>query len=113
MEISAKALDVMSNAKTPEEAYKVFAGAVSEGLGQLLADSLAKALGAASVASKNQAIEGWEKYVKGMTMQCIWGTPGFRSVPSVSITSASSVIGANSKPSIQGGSITIGGTWTF
>jgi hypothetical protein len=113
MVLTAKTTTTMQQAKTPEEAYKVFAGAMAQGLGDVIADALGKALGAMSTAAVNPAIVGWEQYVKGMNMAVAFGTPGNNVPPTVLNTFSTSVIGAGAAPHIQGGSISIGGTWTF
>lgn len=113
MQLSAQTLNLISKAATPEEAYKLFAGAVSQGLGDLVADALSKAIGGASVAASNPAIAGWEKHVKGLAMSMNWGTPGYKVPPTQLVTFSTGVLGANANPSIAGGSITIGGSWTF
>lgn len=113
MQVSAQTTATMNAAATPEEAYKIFAGAVSKGLGDLVADALSKALAASSVAAANPAIAGWEKYVQGIGMSMVWGTPGYKSPPTVLASFSNAVIGAAAKPNLAGGSITVGGTWTF
>lgn len=113
MQVSATSIAAMSAARTPEEAYKIFADAASEGLTKLLAEALAKALGSASVATTNPAIAGWEKLVAGIALDMVWGTPDRVMPPSVKIGFAPAVLPAGANPTIAGGSITIGGTWTF
>ena len=113
MQLTALTTTAMTTASSPEEAYKIFAGAVSQGLGNMVADALAKALGATSLAAANPAVAGWEKYVNGIAMQMNWGTPGFKAPSTVMTSFSNAVIGTSAAPSIQGGSITIGGTWTF
>lgn len=113
MEISIQAIDAMKKAKTPEEAYKVFAGAVSEGLSQIMADALAKALSSASTAASIPSIAGWEKLVKGIGFQTNWGTPGLIAPPSVTTIFSSAMLSSSAAPSIKGGTITVGGSWSF
>jgi hypothetical protein len=112
MEISTKSVNAMKKAKTPEDAYKIFAGAVSEGLNQLMADALAKALSKASVTVSSPSIDGWEKLVRGIGFQTNWGTPGLIAPPS-SMTLFSSSLLTSAAPSIMGGTITVGGSWSF
>lgn len=109
MKLAESALSDIGMAKTPEEAYKIFVAAASKGLTEVVAKALAEAVGAASgLAANNPQISGWEKYVSGITLSGCWGTPGFLSQPS-SLNTFDAVV----DPGLLGGSISIGGSWSF
>lgn len=111
--LSAQTTTSIQQAKTPEEAYKIFAGAIAEGLGDLMAEALGKALGTVSAATTNPATAGWENYVKGINMNVAFGTPGNTMPPTMLNTFSPVVVGTSAAPHIQGATITIGGTWSF
>ncbi len=117
-----EASTALSGASTPEEAYKVFMAAAGKGMMQVMAKALAAAAGntVTSVAG-NTAIEGWQKYITGCTMSMDFGSPSFgtvwiagasstKDVPSTKLQAA---VTSGSAPALLGGSITIGGTWSF
>jgi hypothetical protein len=82
--LTASNLTALAAAPSPEEAYKIFAGAATQLIAQAVADALAKTLGAASIATASStSIAGWEQFVKGASMAMVWGTPGVRSAPSM------------------------------
>jgi len=109
MDLDSSLLSELEAANSPEEAYKIFCASASKGLGELLAKAIADAVGSASsVSSINAKIAEWEKYVKGVTLSGCWGTPGVLSQPSSVNTFADS-----DAPALLGGSIRIGGEWTF
>jgi hypothetical protein len=101
MEISIQSIDAMKKAKTPEDAYKIFADAASGVLNQVIADILANALSKASVAVSAPSTVGWENLVRGLLLQVDWATPMLIEPPSSMTIFSSS------------GRITIGGNWSF
>lgn len=109
MKLTDNVLSDISQAKTPEEAYKIFAASASKLIAEAVASSIAEAVGSASgLASSNPSIAGWEKYVRGVTLSGCWGTPGVLSQQSTLTTFADF-----GDPGILGGRVFCGGEWSF
>jgi hypothetical protein len=109
MKLADSVLSDISLAKTPEEAYKIFAASASKLIAEAVAQSISEAVGSASgLAATNPSIAGWDKYVSGVTLSGCWGTPGVLSQPSSLITFSDF-----GDPGILGGRITCGGEWSF
>ena len=68
MYLTDETTDLLKSATTPEEAYKIFAEAFSNGLGGLIANSIAQAINinSANISLNNPNIIGWEKYLTGL-----------------------------------------------
>jgi hypothetical protein len=76
MELSTTSVNVMASANSPDEAAKIFLGAVSQGLAAVIAEQLGKAVNNASASSANaSAIQGWEKLIGGCAIALEWATP--------------------------------------
>lgn len=107
-------VSALTLAATPEEAYKIFAGAATQLIGQAVADALAKALGTASVATASSpSVAGWEQYVKGASMALIWGTPGIGIAPSILNSFASASVSDPTAVKALGIGFSVGITGTF
>jgi hypothetical protein len=77
MEVSQSLIQALQEAKTPEEAYKVFASTASQLMQDAMTKELADAIGRAkAVTDGNPEIAGWEASINGMTLTGCWGTPG-------------------------------------
>ncbi len=76
MEFSATTMNQLSTANSPEEAYKIFVGAVSGGLAQLLADAVAKTVATVSVAAATPDRRMGVVSSKACACTWHWGTPG-------------------------------------
>ena len=117
LDMQASTSAAMSSASSPEEAYKIFAGAATQYIGDAVAKAMADAIGAASTVSAtaaNPAIVGWEKFFTGATIALNWGTPGFRSAPSIVNAFSTSTVQDPAAPAhIQGVGFSIGITGTF
>lgn len=87
----------MSIAKTPQDAYVIFASAVSQGLDDVIADSLSL-IYKEFLKTANPAIVGWETYITQIDISMSWGTPSFKTSPTVIVSSSLSAISGNSVP---------------
>jgi len=104
----------LTAAVTPEEAYKIFAGAATQLIGQAVADALAKTLGAASIATASSpSVAGWEQFVKGASMAMVWGTPGVKAAPSMLNSFATASVSDPAAVKALGIGFSIGITGTF
>jgi hypothetical protein len=110
MEISQSLIQALQEAKTPEEAYKVFASTVSQLMQDSMTRELAHAIGRAKEATNgNPDIEGWEGYINGIKLSGCWGTPGiFTSATDQNSFSSHRVTG-----NLLGESVSIAGSWSF
>ena len=109
MTLNQNDLSAIGAARTPEEAYKIFAGVASKLIGEAIAKAVSEAVGGATgLSSANPNRAGWEKYVSGITISGNWGTPGILAQPSSTNTFIS--IGDDA---LLGGSISISGSWSF
>ncbi len=112
----------LTGASTPEEAYKIFMASAGKGMMQVMANALADVAGnTATALAGNKAIEGWQNYITGCTMAMDFGSPSFgtvwlnnapnsKDVPSTKLQAA---VTPSATPAIFGGTITIGGSWSF
>jgi len=110
MEVSQSLIRELQEAKTPEEAYKVFASTASQLLQDSMTKELADAIGRAKVATAgNPDIAGWDKYINGITLTGFWGTPGiFTTATQQNSFSIFRVTG-----NLLGESVSIAGSWSF
>ncbi|WP_157128311.1 hypothetical protein [Cupriavidus sp. USMAA2-4] len=81
--LTAQLIDTVSTrisaAESPEEAARIFAQLATAAIGQAVANALADAIGKVSSARPAQAnspILGWERCVKGASIQMDWCSPG-------------------------------------
>lgn len=110
MEVSQSLIQALQEAKTPEEAYKVFASTASQLMQDAMTKELADAIGRAKAATDgNPEIAGWEAYINGITLTGCWGTPGiFTSATDQNSFSSHRVTG-----NLLGESVSIAGSWSF
>ncbi len=110
MEISQSLIHALQEAKTPEEAYKVFASTASQLMQDSMTKELADAIGRAKAATDgNPEIAGWEAYINGITLTGCWGTPGLFT----SATDQNSFSTFRVNGNLLGNSISIAGSWSF
>lgn len=110
MEISQSLIHALQDAKTPEEAYKIFASTVSQLMQDAMTKELANAIGRAKAAtSGNPDIEGWEAYINGITLTGCWGTPGILT----SATDQNSFSSHRVTGNLLGEAVSIAGSWSF
>lgn len=114
-------------AGTPEDAYKRFMTVAGKGMMQVMANALAAAVAGGMEATKGKkALHGWEKFVKGCVVNIDFGAPIDIAAVAASATPLDldfqkvlvtklqdSVIPTAEAPKFFGGSITVGGSWTF
>ena len=124
-ELISAASAAAASASTPEEAYKRFMTLAGKGMMQVMADALAGAVSeAATKTATKPEIAGWEKFVKGCVVSLDFGAPiDFSDSAAVASTSdyqklltntlQTSVQPEGSGVALLGGSITLGGTWSF
>jgi hypothetical protein len=124
-ELISAASAAAASASTPEEAYKRFMTLAGKGMMQVMADALAGAVSeAATKTATKPEIAGWEKFVKGCVVSLDFGAPiDFSDPAAVASTSdyqklltntlQTSVQPKGSGVALLGGSITIGGSWSF
>ncbi|MBW6423397.1 hypothetical protein KX729_18225 [Rhizobium sp. XQZ8] len=73
MNLSTTSVNSVATSNSPEEAARKFQLAVSQGLAELIADAMGKAVnGMTAATTPNPAIAGWEKLIKGIGMQMVW-----------------------------------------
>ncbi len=118
----SEASAALSTARTPEEAYKIFMASAGRGMMQVMANALADATGnTVTATAENTAISGWQNYVTGCTVAIDFGSPSFgnswlagapnnKDIPSTKLQTS---VSPGAIPAILGGSITIGGSWSF
>ncbi|WFS00119.1 hypothetical protein [Rhizobium tumorigenes] len=76
MQLNTTSVNLMSAAKSPEDAAKLFLGAVSQGLAIVVADALSKAVSTTvASATTSTSIVGWESLIGGLAMELAWATP--------------------------------------
>lgn len=110
--LAVNASNAVSSAKSPEEAYKIFMGAVSQGLTQVMADALQVVVDQAVQSSAaNSSIAGWQNYIRGCALACDFGAPGANSASSSIFCAAAPTTTAITTGG--GISVSVGGTWSF
>ena len=124
-ELISTASEAAASASTPEEAYKRFMTVAGKGMMQAMADALAGAVSeSVTKTAAKPEIAGWEKFVKGCVVSLDFGAPiDFDSPTSVASVSdyqklltnklQTSVQPKGSGVGLLGGSISIGGSWSF
>jgi hypothetical protein len=114
MEISADARTNMSQAKSPEEAYKIFAGYASKFIGDAIAKALGEALGATHRTIENHAIDGWQDFFnQGVALTINWGTPGYKLPPTIQNSFSSAIVNFGDENSPRSVSVGISIIATF
>lgn len=121
----ATASKVAAAAGTPEEAYKRFMTVAGKGMMQVMANALAVAVAGGAEATKGKKSEGWEKFVKGCAMTFDFGAPidlaavargegGVLDFQKVLVTKLQDNVQPTEEAAkLLGGSISVGGTWSF
>ena len=106
-ELQSTVITRMVEARTPEEAYRVFMASFADGVTKVLAEALRKATDTAAAETKDLSnIDGWTSFIRGIQIQACAGTPSF--LPAISYLTSSA-----DQLSVRGGSISIGGSWSF
>ena len=114
MEISADVRNALAQAKSPEEAYKIFAGAASKLIGEAIANALGQALGAASRTVENRAIDGWQDFFnQGVALTMNWGTPGYKLPPTIQNSYSNAIVNFGDSPNARRVSVAVTITGNF
>ena len=119
--LAKEAKNAISGALTPEEAYQRFMAKAGKGMMQVMADALASITAQAVESNEDTPYKGWQNYITGCSIDMNFGSPSFGTVwissapnnKAVPSTKLQASVQPEIAPEVLGGSITIGGSWSF